>query len=91
MGFIAGAEINVSLQRSSLSPFHDGSIIAGLILSILIAVLLPLSALDKSTTVGDVAKSSAQLAVWMLTVLSLIWAGKIAMELLVQAHGGKTA
>ena len=85
LGIIATAQVNVSGTPSSLSPFHDGSVIAGCVLSVTVAVLLPLAVLDKATTVGDISKSTAQVAVWMLSIVSLVWAGKIAMELLVRA------
>ena len=82
--FLSSSKVDISTKRKpfSLSFNHDSSIISVCVSSFVVGFLAPLSVVNKETTFADYAKANAQIVIWMLTVVSLIWAGRIALELL---------
>ena len=76
------ADINLTQKPLSLSPFHDGFGVTACVSSIVIGIIVPLAAIDKSSTVPDMCKTSAQVVLWCLTIVSIIWAARLALEVL---------
>ena len=89
--FLSSSKIDISTKKKpfSLSFNHDNAIISACISSFIVAFLAPLSVVNKETTFADYAKANAQIVIWMLTVVSLIWAGRIALELLLMNISGQ--
>jgi hypothetical protein len=69
----------------TLSTHHDFAIIAGTIFAGVASLALPLSAVEDGSVVADLVKSSAQIFVWMMTILSFVWAGRVATEVLIRS------
>ena len=88
---IISSKIDISTEKKpfSLSYHHDNSIIAACLSSFIVGFLAPLSVVNKDTVVADYAKANAQIIIWMLTVVSLVWAGRIALEVLVTNISGQ--
>lgn len=88
---ISSSNIDILTEKKpfSLSLYHDRSIIVAVISSLVVGFLGPLSVMNKEITVADYAKTNAQIVVWMLTVVSLVWAGRIALELLLMNISGQ--
>ena len=79
---ILTAEINLTENPLSLSPFHDGFGVTACVSSIIIGIIVLLSAIDKRSTVPDICKTTAQVVLWCLTIVSIIWAARLALEAL---------
>lgn len=79
------AAIDFDKHPFSLSPLHDSGVITACVASFILAFSSPLSVVAKRDTVADIMKTTAQMFVWGLTLVSLFWAGRIAMELLLRA------
>jgi hypothetical protein len=79
---ILTAEINLTKKPLSLSPFHDGFGVTACVSSIIIGIIVPLAAIDKGSTVPDICKTTAQVVLWCITIVSIIWAARLALEAL---------
>ena len=79
------AEINLTKNPMSLSPFHDGFGIMACVSSVVIGIIVPLTAIGKTSTIPDVCKTAAQVIMWCLTIVSIIWAARLALEALLQS------
>lgn len=87
---IISSKIDISTEEKqfSLSYRHDNSIIVAYLSAFIVGFLAPLSVVNKETVLADYAKANAQITIWMLTVVSLVWAGRIALEVLVTNISG---
>jgi hypothetical protein len=86
VAFIAVAKIDLNNNPFQLSPFHQYSVLGAGIASILFSLAAPLSVIDPQTTLSETMKITSQSIVWALTVISFVWAGRIAMELLIRSE-----
>jgi len=85
IAWFIGAAIDVEKKPFSLSPWHDGAIVTACVASAILDVSAPLSVVAKKDSLSQIAKTSAQILVWLLTLVSLFWAGRIAAQLLLRA------
>jgi hypothetical protein len=88
---IFSSKIDISTEKKpfSLSFHHDNSIIAACLSSFIVGFLASLSVVNKETVITDYGKANAQIINWMLTIVSLVWAGRVALELLVMNISGQ--
>jgi len=85
VSFIAVAKLNIDNDPFQLSPFHNWSVLGAGISSLLFSLAAPLSVVDAQTTLSETLKITSQSIVWSFTILSFVWAGRIAMELLLRS------
>jgi hypothetical protein len=85
VGTILGAAIDAENSLFSLSPWHDGAVITACVSSAVISISAPLCVIKKNDSLSEVVKASMQIFVWLLTLVSIFWAGRIAAELLLRA------
>jgi hypothetical protein len=64
----------------TLSPLHDKMAIAALVLPIIIAPAFTLSAIKQETAFPDVARTVVQTLISMITITSIFWAARLALE-----------
>jgi len=88
---ILTAEINLTQNPLSLSPFHDRFGVTACVSSVVIGIIVPLAAIGKTSSFPDVCKTAAQVVMWCLTIVSIIWAARLALEALLQSlrSGGR--
>ena len=67
-------------DATTLSPLHDKMVIVALLLPIIIVPTFTLSAIKQSTTFPDVARTVVQTLIWMITISSIFWAARLALE-----------
>ena len=82
---VLSAEINLAQNPMSLSLFHDQCGITACVSSVVIGIFVPLAAIGKSSSFPDVCKTTAQVVVGCLTIVSIIWAARLALEALLQS------
>jgi len=85
VSFIAVAKLNLENEPFQLSPFHNWSVLGAGISSLVFSLAAPLSVIDPSTTLSETLKITSQSIVWSFTILSFVWAGRIAMEVLLRS------
>jgi hypothetical protein len=82
---IAVAKLNIENDPFQLSPFHNWSVLGAGISSLIYSLAAPLSVIDKQTTLSETFKITSQSIVWSFMILSFVWAGRIAMEVLLRS------
>lgn len=86
MAVIVSAQVNLSNNPFSMSAMHDSAVITACVASIVLAFAAPLCVVERRDSMAEVFKTMAQTLVWMLTLVSLFWAGRIALELLLRSE-----
>jgi hypothetical protein len=85
VSFIAVAKLNIENHPFQLFPFHNWSVLGAGISSVIFSLAAPLSVIDLQTTLSETLKITSQSIVWSFTILSFVWTGRIAMEVLLRS------
>src|SRR5271154_3054695 len=80
VSFIAVAKLDLVDDPLQLFPFHQWSGLGAGISSLIFSLAARLSVIDPQTTLSETLKITSQSIVWSFTIISFVWAGRIAME-----------